>query len=58
MHKFLGTSNVPHNEHTKINLTPLGEEHCIYAETKLAAEDLIKKTAKKYSIFRIWDIVQ
>ena len=50
-----GTSNVPHNEYTEINLDPLGTEHRIYAETKLAAEEIVK-TARSHTIMRIWDI--
>ena len=56
VHKFPHIQNVPHTNHDTVNLEPLGEEHRIYAETKLAAEDIIKSTVKSYSILRIWDI--
>ena len=47
--------NVPHTDHDTVNLEPLNEEHRIYAETKLAAEEIVK-TARSYNIMRIWDI--
>jgi nucleoside-diphosphate-sugar epimerase len=56
-HSIPGTSNVPHNEYTAIDLEPLGIEHRIYAETKLAAEEIVK-TARSYTIMRIWDIIK
>ena len=56
VHKFPHVQNVPHTDHDTVNLEPLGEEHRIYAETKLAAEDIIKSTVKSCSILRIWDI--
>ena len=56
LHKFPDVQNVPHTDHDTVNLQPLGEEHRIYAETKLAAEDIIKRTVKSCSILRIWDI--
>ena len=54
-HNTPGTSNVPHCDYTLINLDPLGTEHRIYAETKLAAEEIVK-TARSHTIMRIWDI--
>jgi nucleoside-diphosphate-sugar epimerase len=54
-HDLYGIRNVPDNSYTEINLQPLGKEHRIYAETKLAAEEIIK-TARSYNIMRIWDI--
>jgi dTDP-4-dehydrorhamnose reductase len=56
-HSIPGTSNVPHNEYTEIDLKPLGTEHRIYAETKLAAEEIVK-TARSHTIMRIWDIIK
>jgi len=56
-HSTPGTSNVPHNNYIEINLDPLGTEHRIYAETKLAAEEIVK-TARSHTIMRIWDIAQ
>ena len=50
-----GIENVPHSDHATVNLAPLGTEHRIYAETKLAGEALIK-TVPEHSIYRIWDI--
>jgi len=55
-HNLYGIENVPHTDHDTVNLEPLGEEHRIYAETKLAAEDIIKSTVKSCNILRIWDI--
>jgi nucleoside-diphosphate-sugar epimerase len=53
-----GTHNLPFTTINKINLNPLGEEHKIYAKTKLACEEIIRTTVKSCSIWRIWDIVQ
>ena len=54
--EFHGTRDLPANlEHT-IDLSPLGEEHRIYAETKLAGEDIVRRTVRSHSIYRIWDI--
>tara|TARA_B100001057_G_scaffold276661_1_gene276951 strand:- start:839 stop:1381 length:543 start_codon:yes stop_codon:yes gene_type:complete len=56
--EFRGTRNVPdtQREHT-VDLSPLGEEHRIYAETKLAAEDIVRRTVRSHSIYRIWDLI-
>ncbi len=56
---FLGTRNLPdiNNQKHTIDLSPLGEEHRIYAETKLAAEDIIRRTVRSHSIYRIWDLI-
>ena len=55
---FLGTRNLPdiNNQKHTIDLSPLGEEHRIYAETKLAGEDIVRRTVRSHSIYRIWDI--
>ena len=53
-----GIHNLPFSNYDKINLKPLGVEHKIYAKTKLACEQIIMTTAKNWSIWRIWDIVQ
>ena len=56
-HNLYGIENVPYNDYEEINLQPLGEEHRIYAETKLVAEEIVK-TARSYNIMRIWDIIK
>jgi len=55
MQPLTGVWNVPHTEHKTVDLSPLGTEHRIYAETKLAGEALVA-TAPKHTIYRIWDI--
>lgn len=53
-----GVHNLPFNDISKIDLSPLGTEHKVYAKTKLACEEIIRTTVKSCSIWRIWDIVQ
>ena len=57
MHASTGIQNVPHTAHNTVDFSPLGVEHRIYAETKLAGEAIVS-TAPKHSIYRIWDIVE
>jgi len=55
MHAHQGIQNVPYKEVDTLGFSHLGEEHRIYAETKLACEAIVA-TAAKHSIYRIWDI--
>ena len=48
--------NLPDENFSESNLSDLGVEHQLYAQTKLVNETLIKNCASTYSIFRIWDI--
>ena len=48
--------NLPDEDFSESNLSDLGVEHQLYAQTKLVNETLIKNCASTYSIFRIWDI--
>ena len=57
MHPHQGFMNVPDTDHATVDLTGLGEEHTIYAKTKLACEALVA-SAPRHSIYRIWDIKQ
>ncbi len=54
--EFRGTRDLPANRKHTVDLSPLGEEHRIYAETKLAGEDIVRRTVRSHSIYRIWDI--
>jgi len=48
--------NLPDENFSESNLSDLGVEHQLYAQTKLVNETLIKNCASTYSIYRIWDI--
>lgn len=56
MHPHQGYVNVPDTHHNTVNLDTLGDEHRIYAETKLAGEAIVA-SIPRHSIYRIWDIV-
>ena len=54
----IGTVNFPAwKVNNKIDTSTLGNEHLIYAMTKLACEQYIRLKCSNYKIIRIWDIV-
>ena len=55
MRPHQGFMNVPDTDHNTMNLDGLGDEHTIYAKTKLACEALVA-SVPRHSIYRIWDI--
>jgi nucleoside-diphosphate-sugar epimerase len=54
---LIGTVNCPNWQHTiDLDISKLNNQHTIYACTKLANEQAIKKACRNYKIIRIWDI--
>ena len=54
----VGTFNCPEwQETTQINITGLDNQRTIYASTKLANEDLVRRYCSNFKILRIWDIL-
>jgi len=54
----VGTFNCPEwQETTQINITVLDNQRTIYASTKLANEDLVRRYCSNFKILRIWDIL-
>ena len=49
--------NLPNNAVIPQYTKKLSSEHEIYANTKIACENLVKSRMKKYSILRVWDIL-
>lgn len=53
-----GIFNCPSwKEQNTVDLTNLGNEHLVYAMTKLACERYISSECKDYKIIRIWDLL-
>jgi nucleoside-diphosphate-sugar epimerase len=55
---LIGTFNCPTWQHTRhIDISKLDHQRTIYALTKLANEQLIRRTCTNHKIVRIWDIL-